>query len=121
MKGLFLLKSLLKKGYYMAKLDLTEAYWSIPVSVRSQPYLRFRWKNRVFQFLVLPFGLSSAPRIFTKMMKPIIAALREQGLLLIIFLDDILLIGENFSIVKENIRITIGPLTSLGLLVNLSK
>ena len=54
-------------------------------------------------------------------MKPIIAALREQGLLLIIFLDDILLIGENFSIVKENIQITIDPLTSLSLLVNLSK
>ena len=37
MQGLFFLKSLLKKGYYMAKLDLTEAYWSIPVSVKSQP------------------------------------------------------------------------------------
>ena len=57
-------KSLLKKGYHMTKLDFTEAYWSIPVSVRSQPYLRFRWKNRVFQFLVLPFGLPSALRIF---------------------------------------------------------
>ena len=56
MEGLFLLKSLLKKGYYyIAKLDLTEAYWSFPVSVRSQPYLRFRWKNTVFQFLSLPF------------------------------------------------------------------
>ena len=105
----------------MTKLDLTEAYWSIPVLVRSQPYLRFRWKNRVFQFLVLPFGLSSAPHIFTKTMKPITAALHEQGSLLIIFLDDILLIEENFSIVKENIQITIDLLTSLGLLVNLAK
>ena len=105
----------------MVKLDLKKAYWSIPVSVRSQPYLRFRWKTRVFQFLVLPFGVSSAPHIFTKMMKPIIVALREQGLLLIIFLDDILLIGEKFSIVNKNIRITIDLLTSLGLLVSLSK
>ena len=54
-------------------------------------------------------------------MKPIIAALCEQGLLLIIFLNDILLIGENFPIVKENTQITIDLLTSLGLLVNLSK
>ena len=53
-------------------------------------------------------------------MKPIIVALREQGLLLI-FLDDILLIGEKFSTVNKNIRITIYLLTSLGLLVSLSK
>ena len=62
MEGLFLLNSLLKKGYYKAKLDL-----------------------------------------------------------LIIFLDNILLIQENFSIVKENIQITIDLLTSLGLLLKLSK
>ena len=36
----------------------------------------------------LPFGLSSAPRVFTKVMKPVIGMVRSQGIRSVIYLDD---------------------------------
>lgn len=36
----------------------------------------------------LPFGLSSAPYIFTKLLKPLATVLREKGFLSVIYLDE---------------------------------
>ena len=45
--------------------------------------------NKIFYvFTVLPFGLSSAPYVFTKVLKPLNKYWRIQGLCIAIFLDD---------------------------------
>ena len=64
----------------MATIDLKDAYYSIPVKVNHRNYLRFIEKNQLFQFTCLPNGLSSAPRMSTKIVKPDYATLRSQGL-----------------------------------------
>ena len=115
MEVLFVVKSLLKKGYYMAKLDRTEAFvleHSSISKVTTIPPISMKKQNLLVSCFAVR-SLKCPPHIFTKMMKPIIAALHEQGLPLITFLDDILLIGENFTAVNENIQITIDLLTSL--------
>ena len=73
----------------MTKLDLRNAYLTVPVDKTSRIYLRFIWKGVLYQFTCLPFGLSSSGRIFTRAMKPVIAFLRAIGIRLLIFLDDI--------------------------------
>jgi hypothetical protein len=84
MEGLDIIKNLLKKGDWMAKLDLSDAYLTVPVCNAHQPFLRFRWKGIAYQFLCLPFGLAPAPRVFTKILKPVMAALRSRGVRVII-------------------------------------
>ena len=42
----------------------------------------------MYQFNCLPFSLSSAPWVFTKTLKPVIALLRELGVRLIAYIDD---------------------------------
>jgi hypothetical protein len=79
MDGLDIVKNLLKKGDWMAKLDLRDAYLTVPVCNAHQPFLRFRWKGIAYQFLCLPFDLAPAPRVFTKILKPVMAALRSRG------------------------------------------
>ena len=44
------------------KIDL-----EIPIHPDSRKYLRFAYKNRVYQFPVLPFGLNTAPQVFTSL------------------------------------------------------
>ena len=44
-----------------------------------------------YQFNCLPFGLSSAPWVFTKTLKPVIALLREMGVRIIVYIDDVLI------------------------------
>ncbi|KAJ1153893.1 hypothetical protein NDU88_006651 [Pleurodeles waltl] len=53
---------------WMVALELQEAYFHIPILPAHRRYLRFVVGHKHFQFTVLPFGLTSAPRVFTKVM-----------------------------------------------------
>ena len=80
MEGIHILKDLLKPGDWMAKVDLKDAYFMVPMAQEDKKFLRFRWKGRSYQFNCLPFSLSPAPWVFTKTTRPVAAALRELGL-----------------------------------------
>ena len=54
-----------------------------------------RLRRKVYQFKVLPFGLSSAPRVFTKMLAPIVTLIHLRGIRFHPYLDDCLLIASN--------------------------
>ena len=56
--------SSVEKGDYAFKIDLQDAYFHVPIHPSSRKYLRFAFKNRVYQFQVLPFGLNKAPQVF---------------------------------------------------------
>ena len=62
---------LVKPFCYMTSIDLKDAYYSLPIAIEHQKYLKFFWKDVLYTFTCLPTGLSSSPRIFTKVMKPI--------------------------------------------------
>ena len=51
-------------------------------------YLRFAFENRVYQFQVLPFGLNTAPQVFTRLGHTVTAYLHRQGVSVIPYLDD---------------------------------
>ena len=72
-------------------LDLSDAYFHVPIHLGSRKLLRFCHGNSVFQFRALPFGLSPAPRIFTKIMRAVAAHLRLGGSVLLQYFDDWLL------------------------------
>jgi hypothetical protein len=59
-------------------------YLTIPIHPSHREYLRFRFQGKHYQFNCLPFGLSSAPWVFTKTLKPVIALLREMGVRIIV-------------------------------------
>ena len=60
--------SALDTGYWMVVLNVQDAYFHIPVLQAHKHYLRFTVGEQHFQFDVLPFGLTSAPQVFTKVM-----------------------------------------------------
>ena len=69
-------------------LVLKDAYLSVPIEEEDRKYLRFTWEERVYEFQCLSFGLSSAPRVFKKLLKPFTALLSQRGIRSMIFLDD---------------------------------
>jgi hypothetical protein len=85
MEGLQDLRELLKRGDYMTVLDLKDAYYHLAIHPSLQPYMQFRWKTKIYQYLAMAFGLSVAPRIFTKLLKPIVALFRSWGYRCIIY------------------------------------
>ena len=73
------LKSLINHSDFMTSIDLKDAYLSVHIHKSSQKCLCFQWKNKSFAFQGLPFGLNTAPRAFTKLLKPVSAYLRKRG------------------------------------------
>ena len=84
-----MLKDLLRKGDFMVKIDLKDAYFTVPVWQNHLKFLRFVWKETIYDFACLPFRLASAPRVFTKLMKPVVGLLRQLGIRRKVYLDDI--------------------------------
>lgn len=121
MEGLFLLKTILQRNDYMAKIDLKDAYLCVPMQSSHRQFLRFRWENRMFQFQCLPFGLASAPRDFTKLLKPAISLLRRLGTRMIVYLDDILILNQSEMGIRQDVCNVIHVLTNLGFIVNEKK
>lgn len=76
----------------MINLNLHDVYLHVPIFQGHQKYLRFaiQTKNgiRRWQFRALPFVLSAALRIFTKMMAEVMAFLHLQGIANIPYLDN---------------------------------
>ena len=56
----------MKQGDWMASIDLEVVYFHVPSRPSHRIYLRFAFQGRCFQWLVLPFGLNSAPLVWTK-------------------------------------------------------
>ena len=72
-------------------------------------------------FTCMPFGLSSAPRIFTKVMEPVIASARSEVIRLIIYLDDILIMALSTEESARHTNFVVFLLESLGFIINREK
>ena len=106
----------------MGSLDLSDAYYCISISPESQNYLKFRVEHQLNKFITLPNGLSFAPRIFTKLVKPVYSTLRTRGHISSGYLDDSFLFGDTPDQCKANINNTrFTPFGDLGFNVSREK
>ena len=55
----------LGQGTLLAKLDLKEAYQVVPAHPHDRPGLGMHWQRKIYIDGALPFGLFSAPKIFS--------------------------------------------------------
>ena len=121
MEGLHTVKALLRKHDWMAKVDLKDAFFMVPVAPQFRQYLLFKLGKRIFQFNCLPFGLCTAPRVFTKILKPAVEMLRSLSIRLVIYMDDMLLMADSKQKLAEHIQSTLFLLKNLGFIVNSKK
>ena len=113
--------SLMTTGCWMASLDLKDAYYSVSIDKMYQKYLKFSYKGNFFKYTVYPNSLSTCPRNFTKLLKPVLCTLRRQGHILVIFIDDILIIAASYEACAEAIVAAINVLISLGFVLHVEK
>ena len=105
---------MMKPGCFMASVDLRDAYYTVPVHPEHKKYLKFLFNGTLYQYTCLPNGLSSAPRIFTKLLKPVFATLHEQGYLNSGYIDDSYLQGDTSSECSANVDATVSLFSELG-------
>ena len=86
-------KEILNPGDFMFTFDLKSGYHHVEIFPEHRKYLSFAWTfssgcTRYFEFSVLPFGLSSAPYLFTKLLRPLVKKWRSEAKAIVVFLDD---------------------------------
>ncbi len=114
-----------QKGDFMGSFDLKSGYHHIEIFEDHCEYLSFAWEfegvKKFFSFQVLPFGLSTAPFIFTKTLRPLVRHWRKKGFFIVLFLDDGWFRSDSFSeceIVSNSIK---SDLLAAGLVPNCEK
>ena len=121
MEGLKCLPYTVQPNSLLAKIDLKDAYLSVPVRPQSARLLQFKWRTKRYQYITMPFGLNIAPSIFTRIMKHPIRMLRTQGVSAIIYLDDILIAASDCNTIRLHIQWTTSLLIALGFIINWEK
>ena len=120
MEEIHLIKNLLQH-VFLIKIDLKDAYFSIPLDKSSRKYIRFQWEGNLQEFLCLCFGLGPAPLIFTKLLKTPIALLRRINIKIIIFFDDMLVMAQTLKEILKAKETLIFLLQNLSFVINLKK
>lgn len=110
-----------EKGYYMFKFDLKSGYHHIDICAAQQTFLGFSWNNIFYVFTVLPFGLSSAPYIFTKCLRPMVRYWRQSGVNIVLYLDDGLGLAKSYEKGVSDSLFVKQSLENAGFLVNSEK
>ena len=80
---------------FFSTLDLTSGYWQVPMDQEAQERSAFTTRSGLWKWKVLPFGLTSAPATFQRLMESVLQGLHWKTLLL--YLDDIIVIAPDFE------------------------
>ena len=112
---------LMRRNCYFASIDLKDAYYSVPIAPDSQKLLKFLFNGTLYHFTCMPNGLACAPRIFTKLLKPVYGHLRSKGFESVAYIDDSCLFGQTFLETQANVSETVQLFQSLGFTIHPSK
>ena len=82
------LKNLIRPGDFMTPIDLLNALFSILLHKDNKNFCLFDSKDNKYNFNFLSFGLTLYPRIFIKIMNPIILHLRSKNIKVSTYLND---------------------------------
>ena len=102
-------------------IDIRDAYLHVPMHQAVRKYLRFVVNKKVYPFTFLPFGLATSPQEFTKLLRPVVSLLRQQGVKLHVYLDDWLIRADTPEQAQLHDQTTIRVLQFLGWIINFEK
>ena len=114
-----------QSGDFMCSFDLKSGYHHIDIHSEHWQYLGFSWALNAsveyYVFCVLPFGLATACYVFTKVMRPLVKNWRQQGIRVIVYLDNVLVASEGIDSTQEASRIIRRDLARAGWVENIAK
>lgn len=114
-----------EKDYFLFSFDLKSGYHHIEILPEHQTFLGFSWTSgnttKYYCFTVLPFGLTSAPFVFTKVLRPLVKFWRYNGVKIVLYLDDGCGTCQTLNGAKEHSNLVKTSLKNAGFVINSSK
>ena len=111
----------LPAGAWTISLNLSEAYYHVPIHPDFRKFLGFRLGTQKYRFRALPFGLNIAPGVFTRLTNVIVSCLREKGVCAVAYLDDWLVWADSHQACIIARDVVMLELERRGFLVNIRK
>ena len=126
MQDLRSIPKLIKPGMWAVKLDLKDAYFHVPLHPSVWKYFRFYLRRKgslpkSFFFKRMPFGLTTAPWAFSRILSPLLKILRLQGILVSAYLDDFLILAPSREEALRDTEVVIKLLQDHGFRINWAK
>jgi hypothetical protein len=121
MEDISTVAALLRPGDWMTSIDFKSGFFHVEVQEKLRDYLGFQHAGNWYRYQCLPFGSSSSPLVFTKMVRPAIQHLRTLGIRILAYMDDILIIGRTKEETELHTRMALDLLLELGWKIRLDK
>ena len=102
---------------YVTKLDLLKGYYQVELTEKAKTISAFVTPFGLFQYEVMPFGLSNAPSTFQRLINHIIRGLEG----VYAYLDDIVIVGDTWEEHFHRLVLLLEKLTEANLTINLKK
>lgn len=101
---------------YFATLDLSKSFHQIPMDTDSISLTAFSTPDGLYEYVTMPFGLKNASRYFQKVISDILGNLL--GVSCEVFIDDIVIYGDDEQSYLKNLATVLQRLTDYGLILN---
>ena len=103
---------------FITTLDLAKGYWQVPVSKEDREKTAFFSPKGLYQFIIMPFGLSGATATFQRMMDSV---LRGTEAFAVVYLDDIVIYSKTLQDHLTHLRDVFQRLEDAHLTVKMKK
>ena len=87
--------SALQGNMFFSTFDMCSGYNQVSLHPDDQPKSAFITDNGLYEWLVMPFGMSNAPATFQRLMDAVFAGLKWKTLL--VYIDDIIVYSPDFD------------------------
>ena len=113
------LLSYLSGSKYFTSLDLAAAFHSIPIRQVDQEKLSFSALDQSYRFVRMPFGLTSAPNTWARLVINVLQHIPKTKL--IVFFDDLLIHSPTMTDHLSTLKSVLLAISQAGLRINLEK
>ena len=111
----------LQSPSWAAKVDIQDAFLSVLISLYFRRFFCFWIDGKMYMFKRMPFGLTAAPWVFTRLMRIIKKFLRRKGVKINSFIDDFLIWASSLEKATLHLNWTQRVLRWLGFRINVKK
>ena len=120
-EGLTRVAELIRKDDWLFTIDLKSDYHHVDMHPSARPFLGFRFAQQTYTFNSLPFGLATAPFVFTQIIKQLAKRSRALGFRLVPYVDDIIFMASSKEDALTCQLQVVSDLRDAGFIVNRKK